>query len=411
MSAGLSAHADSARAARAAAAQAGEGLEGPADLALLFLSSHHVPEARAVVRAVREELHPATLLGVSAESVLAGAVTPERSPGISVLAARMPGVTIVPFTSDDLMPYAGDSPEDLHRFGRAFGVGPDVRATILLADPFSIPLGGLLPAMSRATGEGGGVILGGLASAAAVPGRNVMILDEEIRPEGAAGVTLRGAVQVDAVVSQGCRAFGPNFVVTRCKRNLILELGGRPALDVLREVAESLPEGDRPLFERGLFIGRVADEYRRHFGRGDYLVRNVAGIDEDARAIAVTEVLRVGQTVRFHMPDPELAETDLAMLLDAQQLRGPPAGALLITGTGRGSGLFGRPDADAAAVLHAFGTSPPGADLAKSGSALMATEAALPLAGFFAAAEIGPLAGSSYVQGLTACLALFRAPE
>jgi small ligand-binding sensory domain FIST len=263
--------------------------------------------------------------------------------------------------------------------------------------------------MSKAAG-GGGPIFGGLASAGAEPGRNVLISDEQVRTDGAVGVTLRGAVEVDAVVGQGCRGFGPNLVVTRCKRNLVLELGGRKALDVLREVVESLPDQDKMLVEKGLFVGRVVNEYQQHFGRGDYVIRNVVGVDEEAGAVAVAEFFRVGQTIRFHLADPDLAATDLGMLLDAQQMREPPAGGLLITGTGRGSGLFGRPDADPAAVLRAFGSELSGAELAKSGSPLIATEPVLPLAGFFAAAEIGPLGDASHVQGLTACLALFRSP-
>jgi small ligand-binding sensory domain FIST len=412
LASGLSAHADSVRAGRAAAAKAGERLDGPADLVFLFFTAHHLPEADRLADVVRAELRPACLVGVSAESVLNGAHVLDRVPGVSILAGRLPGVSIVPFTSDDLMPYAGDEPEELARFGRVFGAAEDLRATFLFADPFSVPLGGLLPAMNHACGQlgGGGVILGGCASAGHGAEKNALILDDVVRPEGAVGVSVRGPLVVDAVVSQGCRAFGPNLVITACRRNVILKLGGRRALDVLRDCVESLPEADRPLVDKGLFIGRVVDEYRERFGRGDYLIRAVTGMDERAGAVAGAEFFRVGQTVRFHIPDAGTAESDLAMLLDAQRLRAAPVGGMLITASGRARRVFGGANHDAAAVARAFEQHPAGEQLAKAGEPVSPEREALPLAGLFSSAEVGPIGATSHVHGHTACLALFREP-
>ena len=64
-----------------------------------------------------------------------------------------------------------------------------------------------------------------------------------------------------------------------------------------------------------------------------------------------------------------------------------PAGALAFTCNGRGAGMFGAADHDARAVDRAFG--------------------GVPVAGFFAAGEIGPVGGESFLHGFTATVAVF----
>jgi small ligand-binding sensory domain FIST len=213
---------------------------------------------------------------------------------------------------------------------------------------------------------------------------------------------------VDTVVSQGCRGFGPATVITKAKKNLIFELGGRPALHVVRELVEELPDAEKKLLERGLFVGRVVNEYKDRFGRDDFLIRNVLGVEESQNAIAVNELVRVGQTVRLHLRDARTADEDLAMLLDAQQLRDPPVGAMLITCNGRGTRLFESPHHDAAAIARAFAPTRAGEDLSKGGLPFDAEGPSIPLAGFFAAGEIGPVGEQSYIHGQSAVIALFR---
>jgi small ligand-binding sensory domain FIST len=409
LSAGLSTSSDAARAAEQVAQQCGDSLgTGSIDLAFLSISPHHVAQAESITAIIRKELRVDCLVGLSAESVVGGRTELERAPGVSLLAARLPGVTVVPFTGDDLVPY-DESADGLARLGRGFGAEEDLRATFLFVDPFSIPIMGLLPSMCRARAHGkNGMIMGGLASAGTSPGGNALVLDETVYRSGLVGVSLRGPVRVDPVVSQGCRGIGPTLVVTAAKKNIILSLGGRKALDVVRELVEEMPEDDRKLLEKGLFMGRVINEYKDRFGRDDFLIRNVVGVDENNGAIAVSDFVRVGQTIRFHLRDAKTADEDLALLLDAQQLRDPPIGGLLITCNGRGTRLFDRPHHDALAVARAFSPPPPGEDLAKAGQAIDPEGRSLPLAGFFAAGEIGPVGNDSYLHGQTACLALFR---
>lgn len=409
LSAGLSSNPDALQAAEKVVAQCAAGLgTGSTDLAILAISAHHVQRAEAIASFIRRELRVDCLIGISAESVIGGRTELERAPGISLLAARLPGVSIVPFTGDDLTPF-DESPEGLARLGRGFGADESLRAMFLFVDPFSVPIMGLLPSLCRARAHGSvGMIMGGMASAASSPGGNVLMLDDAVHRSGLIGVSLRGPVRVDPVVSQGCRGIGPTLVVTGAKKNVILTLGGRKALEIVRELIEELPEDDRKLLERGLFMGRVINEYKDRFGRDDFLIRNVVGVDEASSAIAVSDFVRVGQTIRFHLRDAKTADEDLALLLDGQQLRDPPLGAFLITCNGRGTRLFDRPGHDAGAVVRAFSQPPPGEDMAKAGQEIDPEGPALPLAGFFAAGEIGPVGKDSYLHGQTACVALFR---
>ena len=52
------------------------------------------------------------------------------------------------------------------------------------------------------------------------------------------------------------------------------------------------------------------------------LRRPLLGVEEQHNAIAVNELVKVGQTVRLHLRDARTADEDLGMLLDAQQLLG-----------------------------------------------------------------------------------------
>jgi small ligand-binding sensory domain FIST len=218
---------------------------------------------------------------------------------------------------------------------------------------------------------------------------NRLILHEQVLDGGLVGVRLSGPIDVRPIISQGCRLVGERFVVTKSDGNLIHELGGAPALERLQTVFETLKEEDRGRAHRALHLGIVIDEHRNRFERGDFLVRNLLGADQTSGAIAVGEVVQEGQTVQFHLRDAESATEDLNVLLatDRAGHRHPALGALIFSCCGRGRGLFGKPHHDAAAATDRLGP--------------------IPLAGFFAQGEIGPIGNRNFLHGYTASLALF----
>ena len=144
---------------------------------------------------------------------------------------------------------------------------------------------------------------GGLASGGQQPGDCRLFLDDQTLEEGAAGVALTGKIALRTIVSQGCRPIGQPLTITRAEKNIIMELAGRPPLEVLQELLPKLPESDQQLARKALFLGRVVNEYQEEFGRGDFLIRNLIGHDPQSGALAVGDLLRTGQTVQFQVRD------------------------------------------------------------------------------------------------------------
>lgn len=461
---------------KGAHAQSSDGEEPcpPCDLAILFISAQHLDDARLIADVVRAELSPRTLVGVSGESVLGDQTELERQAGVSLVAMSLEhaGVDTRVFRLDELPPARPEHPEDLDEIARIAAFGqPSVsaelpapptlhRGTILLVDPFSVALNAVLPTLVAARDRAAGLntdsssgkadlraaeieaslgpIIGGFASASTRPGGNVLLINDSIFRAGGIGISFVGGnLRIDSLVSQGCRPIGQPMVITAGKQQLITGLAGRPALQVLSELLDSLDEATKEQVRKGLFVGRAVNEYKERFGRDDFVIRNLIGIDQTTGSIAVADLLRVGQTVQFHVRDARTAAEDLALLLDAQQLREPALGALMFTCNGRGTRLFARLNHDAVAVSKALsppGTEPgpiaakmgnrtnvkrPAADAAESALPLPSGEIAptepgrmLPLAGFFAGGEIGPVGSGSrevFVHGQTACVAIFRA--
>jgi small ligand-binding sensory domain FIST len=355
------------------------------DVAFLFFTGHHRDDAEAIVERVWLELDPQAVIGCSAEGVIGGDAEIERKPGLSLLAAAMPGVRFHTFhlRGDDWH----DVLEDDEALAERVGYGPETRAVVGFGDPFTTPSNQLLAAFDRAAP--GAPLVGGMASASRTPGGNVLVRNDSVLVDGFVGLSLSGPLEVETVVSQGCRPIGRPFVVTRSHDNVIDHLGGKPALEMLRETVNALEESDRQKLGNGLFVGRAISEYRERFGRGDFLVRNVMGVDQESGALAVTDFVKTGQTVQFHVRDAGTATEDLTLLLDGQTGAGAPAaGGLLFSCNGRGTRMFDQPCHDVGLARKVMPQTP--------------------VAGFFAAGELGPVGGKNFVHGHTASFALFR---
>jgi len=375
--AGLSENPELVQAVHEAVAQVRQGLgDGPPpDLVLLFVTAHHrslVPEA---AKFVRDALRPGTLLGCAAQAVVGGRREVEESPGVSLWAGRTGPVT--PFHLEVTMTPDGPTitgwPDDI----------ASSSGMLVLADPFTFPTPDFLERLDET--HPGLPLIGGMALVGTEPGDNRLVLDDEVIEEGAVGVLLGPGVQVTTVVSQGCRPVGLPYVVTRADENVLYELGGRPPLERLKDLAATMNLADRTLLNRGVHVGLVIDEHKTTFERGDFLIRNVLGGDFSDGAIQLDDEIEVGATVQFQLRDAGSADEDLRRLIEGQKADA----ALLFTCNGRGRRLFRQPDHDARVVSDNLDDPP--------------------VAGIFCAGEIGPVGGRNFLHGLTASVALLTA--
>jgi small ligand-binding sensory domain FIST len=413
---GLSTFPDPVNAAIDAAERAKQHVRAPADLVIGFVTPSFAQRVGMIADAVRSSLSPKHLLIVSAAGIMGNDTEIIEGPGISLLAMNLPGVELHPYTLDAT--WGPMDPADrASKISQTIGASDIMAASFFFADPFSVPLVNLVPALSASrieyTDPQGelkriGTILGGMASGGTVPGGNTLFINGKLSNHGAMGITLSGDIQIDTIISQGCRPIGQPMVVTKARGNLILELGGKPAIEAVRESLQGIAEADRELLEDGLLIGRVINEHKARFGRGDFLIRNILGGDEESGSLAIADLVSAGQTVQPHLHDAQTAHEDLSLLLDAQRLYDRPSAALVVSCTGRTQEFFGQPAHDARAIRHAFELPVDGAKLAKAGRELNAPDTGIPLAGFFAAGEIGPVGSEIFQHGHTVAAALFR---
>jgi small ligand-binding sensory domain FIST len=380
--AGLSTSESAWEAAMAAAREARGGTLGRAgvDLAFVFLSPAHLVEAEAAAEAVREELAPRHLLGCVAEGVVGRVRELEEGPAVAVWAGALPGAEIECFHAAAVQTDEGIAVADFPELD-------DPGLVALLVDPFTFPAGPFLTRLNETHEQI--PLVGGIAAGGRRPGAQALILDDEVHAEGAVGAVVSG-LPVLTVVSQGCRPIGREAVITRCEGNVVYELAGQPALERLRTEIVALSSEEQALAARGLLAGLVIDENRPEYDTGDFLMRGLLGADEASGALALGDIARVGQTLRFFVRDAASADADLREALGDALRRARPAGALLFTCNGRGTNMFPQPDHDARVVAEALGTQA--------------------LAGFFCGGEIGPVGGKAFLHGFTATLAVFLEP-
>jgi small ligand-binding sensory domain FIST len=372
-------------AAEAAAAVRQELGRSNADLVLGFVSPHHADAYRRIPDIVSSQFPSSLLLGCSADGVIGAGHEVEQRAAFSLTVASLPSVELVPFQLT-----AAQLPEDaadLDAWRTLVGAPPTNNLHfLLLADPFTFDASALIEGLDAAYPDSRK--FGGLSSGGQMQGSNSLFLKSRSRRSGAVGVALSGNISIDTIVAQGCRPIGSPMMITECQNNLLVELDGRPPLLALRELYESLPERDQALLRTSLFAGLEMKSDEVEFQPGDFLVRNIIGMDPQTGAIAIGATPKQWQVMQFLLRDSQTATDDLTRLLSRYSGSAKPDGALLFSCVGRGIHLFGQADHDTRLFREKLGP--------------------VPLGGFFCNGEIGPVGGSTFLHGYTSAFALFR---
>ena len=350
-----------------------------ADLVLAFVTDHLAGRFDRLSAGITRRFPGAVFAGCTAGGAIGGGAEIEHRAALSLCAASLPAVRVAGL-------HLGAEPESWPVALPSLDAERPA-AVLVLPCPLSCPTDALLAWTDERWPWA--VKIGGLASGGMTghgPSGNTLFLGEERHREGAIVVTLAGDIAVDTIVAQGCRPIGEPLVITKGLGNVVLELDGVPALEVLERLHAELPPGDRALFEHSLFIGLVPPRSPGAARRRDVLIRNLIGCDPGAGAIAVGARIAVGDLVQFHLRDAETSDQDLRELLAEPQA--PAAGALLFSCVGRGQLLYGHAGHDSGVFRRELGP--------------------IPLAGFFCNGEVGPVGGKTFLHGYTSAFALFR---
>jgi len=388
-------------------------LQHPANLGFLFISAAFTSEYSRLMPLLKEQLPDVPIIGCGGSGVVgmgqfSHAKEIEGEPALSLTLAHLPGVQIQTFHLDPETLPDLDSPPSA--WIDLIGVSPAEHPQfVLLADSSFNRVNDLLQGLDFA--YAGSTKVGGLASGGFGNHSGGLFCDGRLHREGIVGVALSGNIQLDAIVAQGCRPIGQPYLVADGERNIMLALqmqagataetvGGGAAvsqegtpLEMLQELIQGLSEEDRQLAQNSLFVGIAQSEFKQTLEQGDFLIRQLIGVDPRVGAIAIGDRIRPGQRIQFHLRDAKASAEDLEALLSRYQFSDAKGssqaiGALMFACMGRGEGLYGQPDFDSQLFSQYF--------------------AETPLSGFFCNGEIGPVGGNTFLHGFTSVFGIFR---
>lgn len=358
------------------------------DLLFVFVSQEHGARFDAVSDLLLREFENTFLFGCCGAAVIGGGREVEDQAAVSLMGAMLPGVKFRGLHLDaaQVPPVYAETriwEDTLHLTAN------QQPSFLILADPFSFETEAFVRGLDRAYPSSAKI--GGLASGVRQAGGTTLYLGKQVFHSGAITLALTGNIEVDAVVAQGCRPVGEPMFVTNAHENLIREIDGHVPRDVLADLFERLTPVDRDLFSQSLFLGLAMRQDASEYSPGDFLIRNILGMDPQSGALWVNAHVPAKSVVQFHLRDAATSAMDLERVLASY--RAAPqfsavSAALQFSCAGRGIGLYGQADHDSNAFRRLISD--------------------VPISGFFCNGEIGPVQNSTYLHGYTSSFAVIR---
>ncbi|GBD38583.1 hypothetical protein HRbin37_00834 [bacterium HR37] len=375
------------KAARKAAFQAlSTGDMERADWALVFSTFPYRSAYKDILNSIGEVIKTKDVVGCSALGVLTNMGEIEAEPAVSVLAVSSDSIRASTF----IVKHSGDGGVKAGiEIGQKFVPVEEENALLmLLCDPFFLNPELVFRGIESQLGEI--PIVGAAASEHPMLSETFEFCGDTVISGAVCGAILEGSFTYRIGITQGCQPVGNPCIVTKADRNIIFELDGQPAFEVLKkQVPKSLVENPKDML-RLLFVGFTPDPHEIESVEGDYLVRNIIGFNPDSGVIGVAENVREGQVITFTMRNPELAREDLKRMLERVVATGDPRRpfkfGLYFNCCARGMSLYGYRGIDTAYITSFLGD--------------------IPIVGFFGNAEFGPLRGRNCMFTYTGVLVL-----
>ncbi len=372
-----------------ASALAGLGGAARADAALVFATPSLCADPEPLLARACAALGTQRLVGALSYGVI-GCGRECDDPGLAVLA--LSGIEARPFLFADLAGNEAAVGEDLQDLLGAPARPEDL--VIVLPDPGGFDAARLVESLIPACGDA--VVVGAGAADPAI-GRPLQWAGTRVASGALAGIVLRGTRRPRIAVTQACRPLTGLLTVTRVQGHWILELDGRPALDVYREAVRG-PLAEDLRRAASFVLVAIPRSVEAPLATGNYLVRNLAGFATDQRAFATPELFQPGDAIALAMREPETAREDLRAMLEplsaalggaaAAPAAGREGAAIYFDCVARGRSLFGLEGLEVGYLEAAL--------------------CGVPLLGMFGSCEIGPVGGHTELLTYTGVLAVLE---
>lgn len=384
---GYSLSENSNEAAREAASQAMErGGLTKADWALVFCTFPHRSSYKDILKSVCKITQTINVAGCSAIGILTNFGEVEASPGVAVLAVSSDSMNAASFlvqhTEDGGIKAGIEIGERM-----APNKGGNALLT-LLPDPFYIHPELLSRGIESRMGNI--PIVGASASEHPAMSETYEFFGDTVATRAVSGLMIHGSFTHKIGITQGCQPVGVPCIITKAANNIIFELDGEPAFEVLKkQVPLRILESGRELTHL-LFIGLPPDPSQTEIVSGEYLVRNLMGIIPETGLISVAANVKEGQIMTFAVRHPIMAREDLKQMVErlasSKEADKPFKFGLYFNCCARGSSLYGYQGIDTAYINHILGD--------------------IPIIGFFGNSELAPLRGTNYLFTYTGALVL-----
>ena len=356
-----------------------------ADLAIVFATINYQTEYEQLHQAVQANSSCDELIGCSGMSVLTSGGEFEEEPAIAVMVLRSEQLSAVSFSAKGTESEVGEQIQEniqsAMQDDSLLIIFPDIRAV----NPAELV---------KQIGHDGTAlpVVGAAVSGDATGAEMYHWKDAQATEGGATGVLLSGNFNTEIGVAQGCQPIGKPREVTKADGQIIFELDGEPALENFKGTLQLLTQEDIRRSGGTVFVGIAMDDTNKNPTRGDFLIRNLIGINEEHAALAISEEVKTGQLVQFHLRNPAAAAEEIQAIVAqlAEKTREQsPAFGLYFNCLGRGKGLYGVTNHDINIIQDQF----PG----------------LPVIGFFGNSEFAPIGGHNFAHTYTGVFVLCTA--
>jgi small ligand-binding sensory domain FIST len=368
----------------AALAQAGIG---QADMALIVFTAEHMRDRERLRNAVSHASNHAVVVGSSAAGILSAEGEVEGSHGIAVLALASDQLQANAFLFEPLRGHDAEAGAKIAKLTRTRPSLDSNFLTLLMPDSYNGQAQEMLQAMQDEIGYS--PVIGAGSSESGVAGATFQLCKDHVATNAVTGVHLSGSFEAFIDITQGCQPITEPLAITRADGNIIYEIDNRPAFEVFTSVLKGPLLEDLRRALMYVFVGLPADRLRNTVGAGEYLVRNIIGLDSKKKIIGVADEVNEGQAMIFTLRDGQRARDDLGQMLkrQAQRLTGKkPAFGIYFNCCARGASLYGIPGIDSAYIRQLLGD--------------------FPLIGMFGGYELAPLGGANHLFAYTGVLAL-----